>query len=335
MPEDGTMRAISLPPTPYDATAARPGWGDLPAGLRAAVERLLGGPVVAAAPAGAGFTRGFASVLTTAAGDRAFVKAADLRTQPHVADWYAREAAITAALPEPVPAARPRWTATTEGHYVLCLEAVDGHVPPLPWRPAELTAALDAWTTAAEALREPPAALLAPGLPRLPDLLRADLSCWGLVAAGHEPLPPAAAALGGLAAARLPDLVGLEAALPGYADSTAVIHCDLRLDNVLIDAAGRAWLCDWNWPCFGAPWFDTAALLVTAYASGLDADRLFAEHPTAREAPPDALDAALATLSGYWLTRAAARTDASPHLGAHQAWSGRQALAWLAERRSW
>jgi aminoglycoside phosphotransferase (APT) family kinase protein len=335
MPEDVPMRAISLPPTPYDATADRPGWRDLPAGLRAAIERRLGAPVVADAPTGAGFTRGFASVLTTAAGDRAFVKAADLRTQPHVADWYAREAALTAALPAPVPAARPRWTAATEGHYVLCLEAIDGHVPPLPWRPDELVAALDAWATAAEALREPPAGMLASGLPRLSDLLRADLSCWGPVAAGREPLPPAAAALGDLGAARLSDLAALEAALPGYADSTSVIHCDLRLDNVLIDRAGAAWLCDWNWPCLGAPWFDTAALLVTAYASGLDADRLFAEHPTARDAPADALDATLAALSGHWLTRASARTDASPHLGGHNAWSGRQALAWLAERRSW
>jgi hypothetical protein len=40
-------------------------------------------------------------------GDRAFVKAAPL-TEP-LADWYAREAAITSALPAAVRAARPRW----------------------------------------------------------------------------------------------------------------------------------------------------------------------------------------------------------------------------------
>jgi hypothetical protein len=356
MPQDVDMRAISLPPTPYDATAERPDWPSLPAGLRAAIAERLGAPVVGATPAGGGFTRGFAGVLRTAAGETAFVKAADLRRQPHVADWYAREAAITAALPARVPAARPRWTMTDEGHFVLCLDAIDGHTPPLPWRRDHLAATLDAWATAAAALREPPADLLALGLPRLPDVLRDELSYWQLIAAGREPMPPvpavpadssagraagrsaggAAGRSGGRAGGRLDELVALEAALPGYADTSTVIHCDLRLDNVLIDSAGEAWICDWNWPCLGAQWFDTATLLVTAYASGLDADRLFADHPTTGDAPPQALDAALAALAGYWLSRGAAPpTDASSHARGHQSWSGGQALAWLAARRSW
>jgi hypothetical protein len=336
MPQDVTMRAISLPPTPYDATAERPDWAGLPDGLRAAVAERLGGPVVATAPTGAGFTRGFAAVLRTATGGRAFVKAADLRTQPHIADWYAREAAITAQLPPEVPAARPRWTLTAAGWYAICLDPIDGHVPPLPWREAELAATLAAWATAAAALREPPAGLVALGLPRLADLLREDLSCWSEAAAGRAPMPPTP----GPAAGRLRELVALEQGLPGYADSgaagAAVIHCDLRLDNILIDAAGAAWICDWNWPCFGPAWFDTASLLVTAYASGLDADRMFAGHPTASDAPPDALDAALAALSGFWLARGAGEPpDASSHVRGHQSWSGRQAVAWLAARRGW
>jgi hypothetical protein len=330
------MRAISLPPTPYDATAERPGWASLPAGLRAVIGERLGARVVGATPAGGGFTRGFAAVLRTATGESAFVKAADLRRQPHVAEWYAREAAITAALPARVPAARPRWTLTGEDHFVLCLDAVDGHTPPLPWRRDELAATLDAWATAADALREPPAGLLALGLPRLTDVLRDELSYWQQIAAGREPMPATPAALAGLAADRLGELVALEAALPGYADAGTVIHCDLRLDNVLIDADGAAWICDWNWPCLGAQWFDTATLLVTAYASGLDADRLFAGHPTTAKAPPQALDSALAALAGYWLSRGAAPpTDASSHARGHQRWSGQQALAWLAARRSW
>ena len=85
------MRAISLPEVAYGATAVRPDWGDLPAALREAIGARLGAPVAAAASAGGGFTRAFAAVLTTAAGDRAFVKAAPL-TEP-LADWYAREAA--------------------------------------------------------------------------------------------------------------------------------------------------------------------------------------------------------------------------------------------------
>jgi aminoglycoside phosphotransferase (APT) family kinase protein len=326
------MSAISLPAVPYDATAVRPDWADLPADLRAAINARLGAPVTWARTARGGFTRGFAAVLDTAAGERVFVKAASLTRQRHLSDWYAREAAVTAALPPGIAVPRPRWTLTAANYFVICLDAVDGRLPILPWLPAELDATLTAYARVAAALRDPPAELVGLGLPGLADLARADLSWWGEVAAGAAPAPAGPAAI----RARLPELVALEALLPRYAETSAVIHCDLRLDNVLIDAAGAAWICDWNWVCYGPAWFDLAGLLVTAYASGLDADAIFTAHPTAVDAPPDGLDAALAALSGYWMTRAAAGPgSASPHIQSHHRWSGEVALAWLAERRGW
>ncbi|MEV4757965.1 phosphotransferase [Micromonospora sp. NPDC049559] len=331
------MRPISLPAVPYDATAVRPDWAELPAPLRTAIEDRLGAPVVAARTAGAGFTRGFAAVLDTAGGDRVFVKAASLSDQPDLCDWYAREAAVTAALPAGIAVPRPRWSLVAAGHFVLCLAAVDGRVPALPWRPAELEATLAGYARIAVALREPPAELLRVGLPTLAGLAVADLAWWREIAAGHEPMP----ALPPPVRERLPELVALESRLPryaetGYAETGSVIHCDLRLDNVLIDGDGRAWFCDWNWLCHGPAWFDLAGLLVTAYASGLDADAIFAAQPAAAGAPPDGLDAALAALCGYWLVRAeAGPTTASPHVRGHQRWSGELALAWLAERQGW
>jgi hypothetical protein len=344
------MSPISSPPLRYDATAVRPGWAQLPVELRAAISERLGAAVVTARPAGGGFTQGFAAVLLTAAGDRAFVKAADLATQRYLADTYYHEVLITAALPDGVPAPRPRWSLAAAGWYAICLEAVDGAMPGLPWCPADLTAALDAWAAAAQALNGPPAALTALDLPRLPEILRTELSWWQAIQAGRAPMPPAP---DGLTAVHLPDLAALESILPGYVDSDALTHCDLRLDNVLIDRAGSAswparlerggapggtaaWICDWNWLCHGAPWFDTAVLLVTAYASGLDADQLFATHPTAAGTPPDALDAALATIAGFWLNQAVTEpSGASPSVHAHRQWSGETALAWLASRQGW
>jgi aminoglycoside phosphotransferase (APT) family kinase protein len=132
------------------------------------------------------------------------------------------------------------------------------------------------------------------------------------------------------------ELAALEQALPEYVAGDGMVHGDLRLDNVLLDPGGAAWLCDWTWPCLGAPWFDTVTLLVTAYASGLNVDLLLAGHPTAEGVPAEAVDGALAALSGYWLGRAAGRSStASPHSRAHQRFSGDQAMAWLAERRGW
>ncbi|MEV4467093.1 phosphotransferase [Micromonospora echinofusca] len=327
------MTSTSPPPVPYHATAHRPPWATLPAALRTAIGDRLGAPVVAARVAGAGFTRGFAAVLRTAAGDRAFVKAAATAEHPRLVDWYAREAAILDRLPAGLPAPRPRWTLYEAGWFALCLDAVDGHTPRLPWDAAELAATLTGYADVAAALATAPAELLGLGPPHLADLARDDILWWGEVAAGREPAPPLPAPVRD----RLPDLVTLESRLPAYAaGATGLIHGDLRLDNVLIDGAGQAWFCDWTWLSRGPAWFDLVTLLLTAYADGLDADALFARHPAAAGAPSDALDATLAALSGYFLTTAASTPrTASPHLPAHQRWSGEQSLGWLARRQGW
>ncbi|MFC3500816.1 phosphotransferase family protein [Micromonospora krabiensis] len=326
---------MPVPPPPYHATAARPAWAALPVGVRAAVAARLGAPVTEARVAGAGFTRGFAAVLSTADGGSAFVKAAGRVEQPRLVDWYAREAAVLARLPTGLPVPRLRWTLDAAGWHVICLDAVDGRTPGLPWAPAELDATLAGYAELAAALTDPPADLLALDPPRLARLAREDILWWGEVAAGREPTP----ALPGTLASRLPDLVTLESRLPEYADAAppnALIHGDLRLDNVLVDREGHAWFCDWAWLTRGPAWFDLAGLLITAYASGLDADRLFAEHPAAAGAPTDALDATLAALAGYFLTSAAAAPPtASATIRQHHRWSGEQALAWLATRQGW
>lgn len=319
------MRAVSLPDVPYGATAVRPDWPDLPPTLRAAIEARLGAPIRAATSAGGGFTRAFAAVLETGSGERVFVKAAPL--EEPTAHWYAREAAVTAALPDGVRAARPRWTMTEAGWFVLCLTAVAGHVPRLPWSPAELDAALEAWATAADALAGPAPELAATGLPPLAGIAREEFAWWTEIEAGREPMPPGPAWV----PERLAELAALERRLPELAAGAGMLHGDLRVDNVLIDGTGDAWLCDWTWPCLGAPWFDAVTLLVTAYASGLDADAALARW----QPPDDGVDAALAGLGGYWLVQAAYDSGGSPHSRQHRRFSGEQALAWLADRRGW
>ncbi|WP_090791325.1 phosphotransferase [Asanoa ishikariensis] len=325
---------LAPPPFAYDETARRPSWAALSADLRAAIEGRLGAPVVADWPAGAGFTSGFAALLETAAGDRVFVKAARSADQRHLCDWYAHEVLVSAVLPAAVRAPRPLWTLATSDFFVLCAEAVPGHTPALPWSPAELTATLDTWAEAAAALADPPQALLDLRLPALATMLADEFGGWRWMVEGRVPLPPSAEP----ARDRMPALAALEAEAPALAAPVGreLMHCDLRLDNVIIDGAGRAWLCDWNWLCHGPAWFDTAVLLITAHAGGLDADKLWSDHPTSADAPEGALDAALAALSGYFLTRGAAPpNDAAPTVRAHQTWHGEVALDWLYARQGW
>jgi hypothetical protein len=318
------MRPITLPEVAYGATAVRKQWSDLPESLRETITARLGSPVVAARSAGGGFTSALATTIETAAGDRVFLKAAPLKSHNSLA--YARESAITQSLPLAIAAARPLWTMVDSDWFVLCLPAVDGHVPALPWDPAELRAALGAWSAAAAELAHPGPELLAVGIPALTDVLRTEMSHWAEIATGREPCPLP------LPPATIADLAALERDAPALAAGTGMLHGDLRVDNVLITPDGAAVICDWTWPTLGAPWFDAVTLLITAYASGVDAD----SHLAPWSPPAGGVDGVLAALAGYWLVRAADPAGGgSPHIRQHHGFSGTQALAWLAERRGW
>src|SRR5437763_1096580 len=78
-PERGVARAGGMEPVPtldYRVTSHRPGWEDLPAPVRAAVEAAAGGTVASAGrPVTSGFSGGFAAVLGLDDGRRVFAKA--------------------------------------------------------------------------------------------------------------------------------------------------------------------------------------------------------------------------------------------------------------------
>ncbi|MGW7337695.1 phosphotransferase family protein [Streptomyces sp. NPDC054808] len=315
----------------YNATAVRPDWKDLPQDVRQLITRRLGGSVQAGRSAGSGFTSGFAAVLRGAFGPL-FVKAVKSLDNSVVADSYRREALINEALPAEIPAPSLRWIEEHDGWVVLGIDAVPGgRMPTTPWKSDELTATLDAYRITAEALSTPPTALQHVGLKPVGD--GGDFADWRNVARGAT----STKALPSWVPLDLLDvLASLESGWREAVAGNAVLHHDLRQDNVLIDAYGAAWICDWNWPCLGASWFDLVLLLATAYADGHDATALFTQHPTARGVADEQLDAALAALSGFFLTSGGQpAADWSPHLRQHQTWCGEVTLRWLANRRGW
>jgi hypothetical protein len=316
----------------YSSTAVRPRWADLPRDVRRLVSRRLGGAVDAGPSAGSGFTSGFAAVLHGANGPE-FVKAVNALDNTVIADCYRQEALINQALPAEVPAPRLRWIEEqADGWIVLGFDAVNGgRMPSAPWNADELAATLDAYTVTAEALSAPSEALQQVGLKPLGD--GSDFADWRGLASGTssaEALPT------WVPTNRLDTLADLETQWRQAVAGDAVLHHDLRQDNVLLDTNGAAWICDWNWPCVGASWFDIVLLLATAHADGHDATTLFASHPTAREVDDQQLDAALAALSGFFLVSGAQPpADWSPYIRQHQTWCGEVTLRWLANRRGW
>ncbi|TQF01948.1 aminoglycoside phosphotransferase [Kitasatospora acidiphila] len=250
-----------------------------------------------------------------------------------MADNYRRESRINAALPDGVPAPRVRWVnESPDGWVALGIDAVNGaRMPVDPWQQNELDAVLVACSRTAELLAEPSRQLLDQGLHPLAD--EVSFEYWRQADAGTA------------AVDELPDwfprcliaaLAELESTWIEATAGSSVLHHDLRRDNLLLDPIGQVWICDWNWPCLGASWFDSSLLLATAYADGYDATALFSAYSPARGVSPEQLDAALAALCGLFLFNGALPAPAgSPSLRQHQTWCGEVALRWLAERRRW
>lgn len=312
------MSLTPAPPVPSGHTARRVEWQLLPPHIRDLISERCGSPVVDAETMGGGFTPGFASVLTCADGSKHFVKAAAARAQRMFAASYREEARKLTALDGLVPAPRLLWT-HDEDWVVLGLEYVDARLPSRPWQQGDLDLLLDRLEEVAELAL--PAGLQ---LDRMTEDL-ADLPAfWDTVRANHPDLPHAdeAAAL----AARFAEAL----------EGTALQHTDIRDDNTLLDGAGKAWLCDWNWPVLGAPWFDTLSALIGPRGDGLDVEQVLASRRVTREVPAEHVDIALALLAGHFLKSADDPVPpTSPYLRQAQAWQGEVVWDWLAERRGW
>lgn len=307
-------------PAPPHATARRLEWLHLPPALRARVERRLGSKVVAATSQGAGFTPGFASVLTCADGSRHFVKAASVKAQRPFAESYRLEAQHLAHVPRGVPAPHLVWCEADDDWVALETAYVPGDTVARPWSPADLEACLDALEAVADALTPAPSAM------RL-DSFSDDLADWPTFWGRFE--VPSAATHADEAAA-------LAADFARHVAGETVVHTDVRADNLLVGADGKAWLCDWNWLCTGAPWLDSLLALIGPRGDGLDVEEALASRRLLREVPAESIDAVLALVTGYFLKSAGDPVPRnSPYVRRHQRWQGEVCWEWLCERRGW
>lgn len=299
---------------PHGRTARRVEWAHLPPVVRDAVEARLGSPVEEAVSQGAGFTPGFASVLTCADGSRHFVKAASVRAQRMFADSYREEARKLGALPPGAPAPRLLWTDDVADWFLLGIEYVEGRAPQRPWTEADLAAA-SAMALEMSALLTPAPA----GLGSAVDEFATWPGLWDRL--DH----PRAAEIGALAA-QFADVVA----------GDTLVHTDIRDDNILVLDDGRTLLCDWNWPVVGAAWLDSLFLLIGPRGDGLDVEAHIAEHPLLGGVPAEHVDVVLALVLGYFAASANEPVPpTSPHIRAAQAWQRDVIDQWLAERRGW
>jgi hypothetical protein len=310
---------------PQQTTAVRPTWADLPDEVRAIIEERCGGTVESAESMGTGFTPGFASRLRLTDGGRAFVKAADDATRAVFAASYREEIRKLAALPASIPAPRLRWSHDADGWIILGFDDIAGRHPRRPWRPAELGLVLTTIDATAALLTPAPDTY---AWDPLSGFIRDDPLHWDQIA--KQGIGP------GWLRPRLPECARLaelgDAAMAG----DTIVHADIRDDNVLIDAADKVWICDWNWPMRGNPALDTVCVLISAHGDGLDSDAWLPRSETTRDQEPEVVDGTLALLAGYfWTASEQATPQTSPWLRVHQRWYAEASTDWLARRRGW
>ncbi|MFL6124324.1 phosphotransferase [Actinophytocola sp.] len=295
------------------ASGVRTGWDDLPERVRHAVADILGGEVVEAVSQPGGFSPGSADRVRTADGRRAFVKAVSSAQNEHSPGFHRREARVTAALPPHAPTPTLLGTYDDGDWIALVLTDVEGRHPATPWRDDDLAATRAALGELAR-VEAPPA------LPAAEEYLEADFTGW------HRLRTDPPAELDEWTATHLDDLCRLAehglAALPG----DTLTHTDIRADNVLIGADGRATVIDWPHAIRGPAWLDSLMLLINV--------RLYGGHTDLDTVAADRADliGALAGFAGFFAD--AARQPAPPGLPTLRAFQQAQAdvvVSWLRE----
>jgi hypothetical protein len=304
--------------SPLLGQGVRVQWPDVPSPVRSAVAAIAGGEVVSARACVGGFSPGAAVVLSLAGGRRVFVKTVSTAQNPMSPEMYRREARVHAWLPAH-PAVPALLGTYDDGDWVaLVLEHVDAGTPPLPWAPADLDAVVAAVLSVQRAAAPVPAAVA-----RVEDQYAEDFAAWRAMAA----VPPAG--LDAWSAAHLAECAAVEAGWSRAAAGDALLHTDLRADNVLV-RDGRAWVVDWPWACAGAEWVDGVLMAPSvALQVGPAPEALMARMYPA--APLDGVRAVVAALAGFFTRAALAPPPPGlPTLRAHQAAHGAETRKWLA-----
>ncbi len=306
-----------------NAWGVRIGWSDLPQDVRDAVESMLGDTVVEAVSQAGGFSPGTADRVRTANGRRAFVKAVSPTQNARSTELNRREAAITAALPESVPAPRLLGCYDNGEWVALVMQDIEGRHPATPWTAGELARVLATLDGLAVALTPSPV----PGLPAAADSLADRFAGWHRVSAD----PPAE--LERWVRQRLGELCALADRAVVALAGDALVHTDMRADNLLVGLDGAVTVVDWPRGCLGPPWLDSLMLLINVRQfGGHDPRALLTERIAATGADPDHVAAVLAALAGYFADAARKPPPPGiPHVNAFRRAQADAALSLLRE----
>ena len=303
-------------------------WDDVPARVRAEIERRAGGRVMRTESKSGGFSPGLASVLHLDDGSTLFVKATGPEINPDSPEFLRKEIKVAPLLPETAPVSRFRWSFDEGpgGWVVLAFDVVDGRTPRSPWDGDELDLVIDAMIRLAESLTPSPVTA---------EMIGRTDSSWKMFnqekwTAIRNEFP---GALDEWAANNIERLIDLERQAATLSNGDTLIHVDLRGDNMLITDAGVV-IVDWPHAQVGAAWIDPLVMAPSVtLEGGPDPESFLQRFPAARSADPVALDAFLAMVTAFFLHNGALPDPPGlPTLRAFQRAQGEVSLNWLKAR---
>ncbi|WP_234332008.1 phosphotransferase [Streptomyces sp. NRRL F-5650] len=278
-----------------------------------------------------GFSPGVAARVRLVDGRRVFVKAAGPEPNPDTPGLHRAEARITAALPAAAPVPALLTALDLDGWVVLVLEDVDGKMPAQPWQHDELQRVLAAATELSVLLDPSPVEV-----PTVADRFGEEFQGWRQLAAAFAEGVDDLAWLPSWAQRNVRRLADREAAWSIAAAGGALIHGDLRADNVLL-TDDRVAFVDWPWAAIGASWIDIVLMGPSVIMQDTpDAMRLLDRHLCARAADPDDVTSVLIALTGYFLRQSVQPPPPGlPTVRGFQRAQGEAALDWVRERTRW
>jgi hypothetical protein len=318
----------------YRHTTRRPQFAQLPDAVQHAVAEAAGSPVALALPSvTTGFTGAYAGLLPLRDGRRVFAKAAG-PAAPFAQQAIPREARVLRSLAGRATAPLLIGCGEVGGWPVIVLEAIDGHLPGMPWTLHDAEATHAACLELADLGPEVVSGLTDASLADDVGGDEAALRCLDELVAGARPWPDGIPPLAAPEARELARLGHLAAeALSG----DRLVHSDLRPDNLIVTPAGRARLVDWNWVARGPGWCDFVGLLPLMARHGLDVDALAARSPLLDGVEAEQVDAFLAIIVGYMVDSCEQPTvpGSQSAVRTHQRQMARTFIALLAARRHW
>ena len=303
----------------------RMSWAEVPDAVVARIEGRAGSAVASAAGSEFGFSPGFAGVVNFADGSRVFLKVMSGVRDPWSIAMNRREVEVLSVLPSEISAPALLWTVEEGDWLVLAAEAVEGEHPRPAENPHHAAAIWDGLSHLAT-VRAPA------NLPAFHDYQADVFTQWATLAEAPD-RAERIATFGGHGewiAEHLDDLVAWEREGIEVSKGDALVHGDLRDDNLLL-VGERLMIVDWPHASRGAPWIDLVGYLPSfeMFGGGI-ASEAFRAHPLSKGVTGAEERALVAGLAGYFTVGA---TDppmpALPGLREFQRAQAVPALNWL------